>query len=171
MNTRIAVATLVCLISLQVAAREPTNVTVIDRQSHATRYTYVVPWFTSTKTTGSSNCEFDRDLERCRDNRSTSSISVPGYLGSYELNGATLSLKLSDGRVAVVNCEPKVNWAMEGDGDYRSCRVPPVDAIQVDFSGDKAKLKWPVAVDNSKLRKETYRIVAILDAPELQSSR
>jgi hypothetical protein len=41
--------------------------------------------------------------------------------------------------------------------------MPIVDELQVEFSGDSAKLKWPVSIDGKKLESETYKILGILD--------
>jgi hypothetical protein len=38
-----------------------------------------------------------------------------------------------------------------------------VNNIQVQFHGDKAKLRWPVSIDGKKLESETYKILAVLD--------
>jgi hypothetical protein len=35
----------------------------------------------------------------------------------------------------------------------------------VEFSEDKAKLKWPVSIDGKKIESETYKILGILDKP------
>jgi hypothetical protein len=81
---------------------------------------------------------------------------------SYSVTGATLSLLLPDGRVAVVNCISKYRPR----GDYinrRSCRMPMVDTFEVEFKGKDAKLRWPVSLDGKKFESETYRIVAVLD--------
>lgn len=79
------------------------------------------------------------------------------------MRGATYSLQLPDGRVAVVNCESKFAEHMAGRaGNIRSCRMPIVDDIQAEFNGDKAKLSWPVRLDGKKLASETYRILAVL---------
>lgn len=36
-----------------------------------------------------------------------------------------------------------------------------MDNIQAEFSGDKAKLKWPVSIDGKKLQSETHKIKVI----------
>ena len=38
-----------------------------------------------------------------------------------------------------------------------------MDQIQVEFSGDKAKMIWPVSIDGKKLQSETYKILGVLD--------
>lgn len=53
-------------------------------------------------------------------------------------------------------------------GDYinrRSCRMPVVEEIEVEFSKDSAKLFWPVSLDGKKLESETYKIIGILNKP------
>jgi hypothetical protein len=76
--------------------------------------------------------------------------------------GATFSLLLPDGRVAVVNCASK--YKLKGDYiNQRSCRMPLVDDIRVEFKGKNAKLIWPVSLDGKKFESETYKILAVLD--------
>jgi hypothetical protein len=82
------------------------------------------------------------------------------------VQGATLSLQLPDGRIAVVNCKGKFNWSdWSNPNMYRSCRVPLVADVQAEFDGDKAKLKWSVSIDGKKMESETYKILAVLDKP------
>ena len=89
---------------------------------------------------------------------------MPAHGGSFSVKGATFALQLPDGRVAVVNCNSKFAERMAGPaGNHRSCRTPLVDEIQVEFSGDKAKLKWPVSIDGRKIESETYKILGVLD--------
>jgi hypothetical protein len=86
---------------------------------------------------------------------------------TFRVHGATFTLLLPDGRLAVVNCESKFAEHMAGAaGNRRSCRMPIVDEIQVDFHGDSAKLIWPVSLDGKKLQSETYKILGILAAPK-----
>ncbi|MGB9147545.1 MAG: hypothetical protein WCC14_17085 [Acidobacteriaceae bacterium] len=85
---------------------------------------------------------------------------------SFTVQGATLTLELPDGRLAVVNCESKFaeHFAVRV-GNRRSCRVPLVDEVRADFHGDNAKLMWNVSIDGSKSRSETYKILAVFDKP------
>lgn len=86
---------------------------------------------------------------------------------TFKVHGATFTLLLPDGRLAVVNCESKFAEHMAGRaGNRRSCRMPVVDDIQADFKGDKAKLIWPVSLDGKTLRSETYSILGILEKPK-----
>jgi hypothetical protein len=73
---------------------------------------------------------------------------MPAHGGSFSVKGATFSLQLEDGRAAVVNCDSKFAERMAGRaGNHRNCRTPLVDEVQVEFSGDDAKLIWPVSID------------------------
>jgi hypothetical protein len=86
---------------------------------------------------------------------------------TFKVHGATFTLELPDGRLAVVNCESKFAEHMAGRvGNRRSCRTPIVDNIEVDFHGENAKLIWPVSLDGKKLQSETYKILGILEKPK-----
>jgi hypothetical protein len=86
---------------------------------------------------------------------------------SFKVYGATFTLELPDGRLAIVNCESKFAEHMAGHvGNRRSCRMPVVDNIQADFHGDNAKLIWPVSLDGKKMQSETYKILGILEKPK-----
>jgi hypothetical protein len=86
---------------------------------------------------------------------------------SFTVRGATFTLQLPDGRLAIVNCESKFAEHMAGRvGNRRSCRTPVVDNIQADFKGDKARLIWPVSLDGKKMQSETYKILGVLDKPK-----
>ena len=53
---------------------------------------------------------------------------------SFKVHGATFTLQLPDGRLAIVNCESKFAEHMAGRvGNRRSCRTPLVDSIQADL--------------------------------------
>jgi len=82
---------------------------------------------------------------------------------SFNVTGATFALLLPDGRVAVVNCASKFKERFAGpEGNHRSCRMPLVNTIQVEFKGKLAKLEWPVSLDGKKIESETYEILAVL---------
>jgi hypothetical protein len=85
---------------------------------------------------------------------------------SFTVHGATLTLELPDGRLAVVNCDSKFAEHFAGSvGNRRSCRMPIVENIEADFHGDNARLSWPVSLDGKKMQSETYKILGILDKP------
>jgi hypothetical protein len=86
---------------------------------------------------------------------------------TFKVQGATFTLELPDGRLAIVNCEGKFAEHMAGPaGNRRSCRMPLVDTVQVDFKGDNAKLIWSVSIDGKKMQSETYKILGVLDKPK-----
>jgi hypothetical protein len=85
---------------------------------------------------------------------------------TLHLQGATLTIQFPDGRTAVVNCTSKFQERFAGPGNVRSCRVPLVDELQVETHGDKAKLFWNVSLDGKKVQSETYKIIAVSDAPK-----
>ena len=72
---------------------------------------------------------------------------------------------LEDGRIAVVNCASKTNMTDWSAGARRSCHMPIVDEIEVEFNKDSAKLIWPVSIDGKKTESETYKIIGILKKP------
>lgn len=85
---------------------------------------------------------------------------------SFSVHGATLTLALPDGRLAVVNCESKFAEHFAGRaGNRRSCRIPINEDIEAEFNGDNAKLLWPVSIDGKKIQSETYKILGVLDKP------
>lgn len=144
-------------------AEQNLEVKILDRQDNAQNYTYVVPSYSTSTTSANAYCS---STVNCNASSNTNTISTANYAGSYEVRGATLSLQLPDGRIAVVNCSAKINWTeWTNPNVYRSCRVPLVTIIQADFDGDKAKLKWPVSIDGKKLQTETYKILGVIDKP------
>jgi hypothetical protein len=137
------------------------GVIIIDRKDSGASYTYAVPGYSSTN--GKVDCSAASNVANC--NASSSTVSTPSQQLTYQVRGATLSLRLSDGRIAIVNCNAKVNWTEMNTNTYRSCRIPLVDKVEAEFDGDKVKLKWSVSIDGKKLQSETYKILAVLDKP------
>lgn len=145
------------------------DVTIIDRQDSETEYTYIVPGHFSSQSNSSANCNGSDSFVNCNGSTTTNGYATPAHQVSYHVRGATFSLQLQDGRVAIVNCESKFAEHFAGPaGNHRSCRKPLVDNIQVDFNGDKAKLMWVVSLDGKKTQSETYKILAILDKPKVE---
>ena len=138
---------------------------IIDRQSNSGSYRYVVPGYSNSTSNANVNCTGSNNLANCWGATTTTGSSSPALVGSYQVQGATLSLELPDGRVAVVNCDSKLNWTERSRHAYRSCRVPLVNDIQAEFAGDEAKLKWSVSIDGTKMQSETYKILAVLVKP------
>jgi hypothetical protein len=142
------------------------TVKVIDRQTHNTVYTYFVPGYSTSTAETNVNCLDGGLAVNCSGTTTATGTNVPAHSGSFEVRGATFSLQLPDGRIAVVNCDSKFAEHFRGPaGNHRDCRAPIVDTIEVEFSGKDAKLKWPVSLDGTKFESETYKILGILDKP------
>src|SRR5271163_3065687 len=143
------------------------TVKVINRQEHETGYNYVIPGHSSSTSNGNLNCGGstygDSANVNCSGSTTTTGYTTAPQPVSFSVMGATFSLQLPDGRVAVVNCTSKFAERMAGPaGNHRSCRMPLVDEIQADFKGKNAKLYWPVSLDGKKIESETYTILAVL---------
>lgn len=100
------------------------DVKVIDRQDNETDYTYVVPGHFSSQSNSDANCNgmVSGNLvsASCNGTTTTHGTSTPAHQVSYHVRGATFSLLLPDGRVAVVNCESKFAERMAGPaGNHR----------------------------------------------------
>ena len=140
------------------------DVKIVDRQDNRSSYTYVVPGYSTSKSSANVDCTSYGNSTNCNGATSSTGVATHAFVGSYEVRGATLSLQLPDGRIAVVNCAGKFNWTdLSNPNMYRSCRIPLVPNIQAEFDGDKAKLKWSVSIDGKKMQFETYKILAVLD--------
>jgi hypothetical protein len=142
------------------------QVKVLDRQDNETQYTYMVPGQFSSYSNSSANCNVSDTNVNCSGSTIANGYATPAHQVSYHVRGATFSLQLPDGRIAVVNCESKFAEHFAGPaGNHRSCHRPLVNDIQADFNGDKAKLEWIVSLDGKKKQSETYKILGILDRP------
>jgi hypothetical protein len=143
-------------------AGELMGVRIVDRRDSQTAYSYVVPGrAVSTSNTGVSCYGGDVSVN-CAGTTTTSGVITPPRRISYDVTGATLSLQLPDGRIAVVNCVSK--YKLKGDYiNRRSCRIPLADEIQADFDGNNAKLYWTVSIDGKKVESETYKVLGILN--------
>jgi hypothetical protein len=149
------------------------NVKIIQRQNNESEYTYVVPGHFNSTSNTNLNCNTGASNVNCTGRTTTSGTSTEPREISYRVAGATFSLLLPDGRVTVVNCEgkPLSVWGNGGPGravstgerPWRSCRMPLVDDIQVEFKGKNAKLIWLASVDGKKFDSERYKILAVLE--------
>lgn len=149
-------------------AAEKMNVIIIDRQDNNSQYTYVLPGFSSTTSNAIVTASAYGNSGSAIGTSTSTTTNVPAMSVSYQVRGATLTLKLPDKRIVVVNCEKKINW---GHVDrYRSCRMPLVDEIEAEFKGDNAKLKWPVSLDGKKKKTETYKILAVFNKSETSNN-
>ena len=138
------------------------NVKVIQRQNNETGYSGYVPGHSSSSSNASVNCYGGSTNVDCSGTERTNGTYTAPREISYSVTGATLSLLLPDGRVAVVNCVSK--YAPKGDYvNRRSCRMPLVNDIQAEFKGKNAKLIWTASIDGKKFDSETYKILAVLD--------
>jgi hypothetical protein len=151
------------------ALAQKLDVKIIDRQDKETEYTYTVPGHFSSQSNSSANCYGNETNVNCSGSTTTNGSETPAQQVTFRVHGATFSLQLPDGRVAVVNCESKFRERFAGPaGNRRSCRMPLVDDVQADFHGDKAKLEWVVSLDGKKKSSETYKILAVLDKPKAE---
>ncbi|HKV39133.1 MAG TPA: hypothetical protein VJX67_07965, partial [Blastocatellia bacterium] len=145
-------------------AGEKFNVKIISRQDSASTYGFVVPGYSHTNTNANVNCAAYPNAVGCNGSATSTTTSRPAVAGSYQVRGATLALQLPDGRVAIVNCDSKTNWIGGSQNARRSCRIPMLDDITAEFSGDKATLRWVVSIDGKKFQQETYKVVAVSPA-------
>ncbi len=138
------------------------DVKVIARQDSATSYSYAVPAWSNSTTNASANCTDYPGGAACSGSSATQGASMPARSGVLQVTGATLTLQLPDGRIAVVNCHSKYQ-VISGPAHRRSCRVPFRDEdIQVELGGgNSAKLRWLVNHDGTKRESETYFLLGI----------
>jgi hypothetical protein len=162
MRYRLVVAS---MLAVSIHAGQKLDVKIVDRRDSATRYAYVVPGSSQTVANANANCVGGAGSADCTASGTSTTSTLPPRVSSYDVAGATLSLQLPDGRLAVVNCSGKVNWTELRSGPIRSCRIPLVDHIQAEFDGDNAKLIWPVSIDGKKMQPETYKILAVIEKP------
>jgi len=153
------------ILPISALAATKLDVTVIDRQDSESGYSYIVPATAMASSTADASCSGTAANVNCSGSSRTSTTGTPVLVGSYSVRGATLSLRLPDGRVAVVNCESKANHTEWTGNAIRSCRIPSTDRLKAEFNGEKAKLTWTVGIDDKKTQSETYRIVAVLGRP------
>lgn len=168
MKLAIAGLVLVCAGS---ASAQKLQVKIIDRQDHDTDYSYVVPAHAYANANANVNCNGDGSNVNCNGSSNAYATSTPAEEVPFHVRGATFSLLLPDGRIAVVNCDAKFAEHFAGPrGNHRSCREPIVDNIEADFHGGNAKLIWVVSLDGKKTDSETYKVLGILEKPKSNSN-
>jgi hypothetical protein len=141
---------------------------IIDRQYSTTEYTYVAPAYFTSQSNSSVSCFGG---VTCNGSTTTTGFVVPPRQISFQVRGATFILQLPDGRGVVVNCDSKFAERFAGpQGNRRSCRMPLVDDVHVEFNGDKAKLVWVVSLDGKTTQSETYKVLAVLDKPHNEAN-
>ncbi len=138
------------------------TVRIIDRHDSVSDYSYVVPGYSNSYNNGTAGCVGMANTVNCSSSSNTHTSNMPSQMVPLQVRGATLALRLPDGRVAVVNCESKFAERFAGRGNHRSCRVPLIDEISTEFKKDNAKLSWSVSIDGRKVESETYKILGIL---------
>jgi hypothetical protein len=79
-------------------------VKIINREDNETEYTYVVAGYSSSNSNTNIFCSGDTNVT-CNGTTTTTGVSTPAHQVSFHVHGATYSLQLPDGRVAVVNCD------------------------------------------------------------------
>jgi hypothetical protein len=123
----------------------------------------VVAGYSTSNSNPNVNCNGDGNNLNCSGSGTTTGTTTPAKQVCYHVRGATFCLLLPDGRETVVNCESKFQERMAGrEGNHRSCRVPIVDELEVEFHGDKAKFTSPVSLGGKKIASETYKILGML---------
>jgi hypothetical protein len=127
-------------------AQKKQSVQIVYRQANQSQGIYSVPGYSQTNCNGVGSCNQTYN---------------PAHSGTYNVNGATFSLLLPDGRLVVVTCSAKLNWS-NFNGVYRSCRQPLTDTVDADFNGENAKLEWSISLDGKKKQSETYKIIGVL---------
>lgn len=168
---KLTITAVLTLVFAGSASAQKLAVKIVDRQDNQTDYTYVVPAHFFANSNTNVNCNAGDSYANCNGSTTTTGTSTPAHQVSFSVRGATFSLQLPDGRIAVVNCESKFAEHFAGHaGNHRSCRMPIVDNIQADFHGDKAKLEWEVSLDGKKMQSETYKVLGILGKPKNSAS-
>jgi hypothetical protein len=149
------------------------DVKIVQRQTADTTYSYHLAGYATSNSTGNADCSgtatyTSSTTANINTNCSTTGTTNTTYMAprnvSYSVTGATFSLLLPDGRIAVVNCPSKWRPGPGEGGLYsrRSCRIPIVDDLQAEFKGKNAKLSWAVSLDGKKRDSETYAVLAVL---------
>ncbi|MFZ0706028.1 MAG: hypothetical protein WAM71_10530, partial [Candidatus Korobacteraceae bacterium] len=110
---RLAIAAVILLCPLFALAQK-FDVTIINRQSNQTEYTYVVPGYFSSVSNSNANCSGTDSYLNCTGSTQTTGFTTPAKEVSLHVRGATLTLQLPDGRLAVVNCESKFAERLAG---------------------------------------------------------
>ncbi len=140
------------------ALAQKLDASVLYRQDSDVAYHAVIPGYSGPDADITGACTLDPDPANCP------SPTVTGHEPSYTLIGTTLSLKLPDGRIALVNCVDRHS----AKGNYinrHACGMPMGEHVDVEFLGQSAKLTWLVTPDGKKIESETYKVVAMLDKP------
>src|SRR5260370_32971709 len=87
------------------AGAQKFDVKIIDRQNSATAYTYFIPGYSDSTSNTNVNCNGDVNSVNCSGTTRTTGSNTPARFGSSQVQGATFSLHLPDGRIPLVNCQ------------------------------------------------------------------
>ncbi len=143
------------------------SVKVVNRKDTDTDYSYQIPGHATSSSDINSNCLGSGSDVNCSGSGQINTVITAPRSVYMHLTGATFTLLLTDGRMAVVNCESKFQERFAGlNGNRRSCRVPLVDDLQAEFKGNGVKLFWPVSLDGKKVESETYKVLAVVPAQQ-----
>ena len=157
--TRSILTAAIALTMGPVAFAQTLLVHIVQRQDTKSELTAVIPDRADPTADKSAAAE-----KKPADSKSTSTADKGAQTRSYTVTGATLTLRLPDRHLVRVACESK--YALRFDYiNRRSCRTPPADEVTAEFSGDEAKLLWPVSLDSRKMQSETYTILSIGPSP------
>ena len=135
----IAIVTALILACPATALAQKLDVKIIDRQDNETEYTYVVPGHFSAQSNSNSNasanCYGSDGNVNCNGSGTTTTTTngyaMPARQMTYHVRGATFTLQLPDGRLAVVNCQSKFAEHFAGPAGNRpqlpktTCRQYP----------------------------------------------
>jgi hypothetical protein len=138
------------LTAIPTLAKNKTAVRIISETD--TTSTYVV----ATPGSQSANCTGGTSSVNC------TGMTLPAIARNMDVRGHVLYLQLPDKRVVVASCDAKPNWTDWHQGMYRDCRLPVVDSVEAEISGDRVKLIWSVSLDGKKTQNETYKILGVL---------
>jgi hypothetical protein len=97
-----------------IAVAQKLDVKIVDRQDNETEYNYVVPGHFTSSSNSYANCNGTDSNVNCNGSSTTSGYSTPAHQVSYHVRGATFTLQLPDGRIAVVNCQSKFKERFAG---------------------------------------------------------
>src|SRR5689334_7175782 len=111
LNAAIFGVILFCTATMQGADR--VKVTILEQKDNQSQYDGVIPGHTNATSNTNVNCAEYGSNVNCNGTTNTHATSTPARRVSYGVSGASLSLLLPDGRIALVNCDSK--YAMKGD--------------------------------------------------------
>ena len=152
LNRKIGVAVAIAILAgFPALAKDKTTVRIISDTDTTSTYVLAIPG------SQSANCSGGSNSVNC------TGTTIPAIMRNMNVKGHVLYLQLPNKRVVVVSCDAKANWTDWHQGIYRDCRMPVVDSVEAEISGDNVKLIWSVSLDGKKTQNETYKILGILE--------